>query len=403
MSSIHELELSHLPIEEPAFAVDPMPYFEAARRQHPWLASCSVGYLVTEFKAMDEILRQDTKLRMSSSEIVDLMGARGTGWGRFTEEMMLSKSGADHARLRNSVASAFGPTSVNRLRPVMQSVVSELLDEWAPKGAFDFAEFAAHFPIRVMFGLIGASPDLLPSIRSALEVQGSSYSLEPSRMPIIEESYQILWNFVDKLISARGPNAGKGDLLDDLIRTNTSGALNDEELRIMLLFLFAAGYDTSKNLLTLIMHSMIASPDIWVRCAQERTYCEKVVKEQLRYGSPSNIYRLVTDEFDYRGVRFPKGTMIILPLTISGRDAEVFPDPTAFDPDRKAKEHHLAFGRGMHLCLGMFLAQAQAQEGIHVMAQRLRNPRLGGHVTWRPFPGVWGIRSLPIVFDSPLG
>jgi cytochrome P450 len=399
MSSIHELELSYLPIEEPAFAVDPMPYFEAARQQHPWLARCSVGFLVTEFKAMDEILRQDTKLRMSSPEIVDLMGARGTGWGRFTEEMMLSKSGADHARLRNSVASAFGPTSVNRLRPVMQSVVCELLDEWAPRGAFDFAEFAAHFPIRVMFGLIGACADLLPGIRSALEVQGSSYSLEPSRMPVIEESYQILWNFVDTLIAARGPNAGKGDLLDDLIEANTSGALNHEELRIMVLFLFAAGYDTSKNLLTLIMHSMIGSAQNWARCAQDRTYCEKVVKEQLRYGSPSNVYRMVTDEFEYRGVRLPKGTMIILPLTISGRDPAVFRDPTAFDPDRKAKEHHLAFGRGMHLCLGMFLAQAQAQEGIHLMAQRIKNPRLAGEVTWRPFPGVWGIRSLPIVFD----
>jgi cytochrome P450 len=403
MSSIHELELSHLPIEEPAFAADPMPYFEAARHKHPWLASCSVGYLVTEFKAMDEILRQDTKLRMSSAEIVELMGAQGTGWGRFTEEMMLSKSGADHARLRNSVASAFGPTSVNRLRPVMQSVVCELLDEWAPKGAFDFAEFAAHFPIRVMFGLMGAAANLLPGIRSALEVQGSSYSLEPWRMPVIEESYQVLWNFVDRQIAVRGPNAGKGDLLDALIAANTSGALNDEELRIMLLFLFAAGYDTSKNLLTLIMHSMIGSPDVWARCAQDRAYCGNVVKEQLRYSSPSNIYRLVTEEFEYRGVRVPKGTMIVLPLTISGRDPEAFQDPTQFNPDRKAKEHHLAFGRGMHLCLGMFLAQAQAQEGIHLMAQRIRNPRLAGDVTWRPFPGVWGIKSLPIVFDSALG
>src|SRR5579863_3673906 len=131
MSSVSELQLSHLPIEESAFAVDPMPYFEAARRKHPWLASCAVGYVVTEFKAMDEILRQDSKLRMPSQEIVDLMGARGTGWGRFTQEMMLSKSGADHTRLRNSVATAFGPGSVNRLRPVMQSVVSALLDEWA--------------------------------------------------------------------------------------------------------------------------------------------------------------------------------------------------------------------------------------------------------------------------------
>lgn len=399
MPSVNELPLSHLPIATPEFSVDPMPHFEAARRQHPWLARCDVGYVVTEYAAMKEILQKDDKLRMSSKEIVDLMGARGTGWGRFTEEMMLSKSGADHSRLRGSVAAAFTPRSVNRLRPVMQEVAAALLDEWAPKAAFDFAEFAADFPIRVMFGLIGASPDLLPGIRASLEVHGSSYSLEPWRMPVIEEAYQVLWNFVDVLIVERGPDAGKGDLLDDLIAANTSGALNDEELRIMLVFLFAAGYDTSKNLLTLLMDSMLNAPDVWARCAEDRAYCDKVVEEQLRHGSPSNVYRQVTEDFEYRGVLVPKDTMLILPLTISGRDATAFQNPTAFAPDRSDTERHLAFGRGMHICLGQFLARAQAEEGVHLIAQRITHPRLAGAVTWRPFPGVWGIKSLPIAFD----
>jgi cytochrome P450 len=399
MSSVSELDLSHLAIEKPEFAVDPTPYFEAARRQHPWLAKCNVGYVVTEYTAMKEILHKDDKVRMPSEQIVDIMGARGTGWGRFTEEMMLSKSGADHARLRGSVAAAFTPRSVNRLRPVMQNVVSALLDEWAPKGAFDFAEFAAHFPIRVMFGLMGADPAALPSIRSSLEVQGSSFSLEAWRMPVIEEAYQVLWNFVDRVIVERGPNIGKGDLLDDLIAANTSGAMNDEELRIMLVFLFAAGYDTSKNLLTLTMHSMLSVPKIWARCAEDRPYCNKVVEEQLRLTSPSNLYRLVTEEFEYRGVRFQKDSMIIIPVTMAGRDPAVFQQPTTFDPDRGDRERHLAFGRGMHICLGQYLARAQAEEGVHLMAQRITNPRLAGEVTWRPFPGVWGIRSLPIEFD----
>lgn len=399
MPPVHHLELTNLPIEAPEFAIEPMPYFQAARRQHPWLAKCNVGYLITEYTAMKEILLQDDKLRMSSAEIVDIMGARGTGWGRFTEEMMLSKSGADHARLRGSVAAAFTPRGANRLRPVMRSVVSALLDEWAPKGAFDFTDFAAHFPIRVMFGLIGASPDLLPGIQASLDVHGSSYSLESWRMPIIEEAYQVLWSFVDKLIVDRGPNAGKGDLLDDLISANTSGALNDEELRIMLIFLFGAGYDTSKNLLTLLMHSMLGAPHVWARCAEDRPYCDKVVEEQLRLASPSNIYRQVTEDFEYRGVVFPKDSMLVLPLTIAGRDPSVFRNPTAFDPDRTDTDRHLAFGRGMHICLGQFVARAQVEEGVHLIAQRVTHPRLAGEVSWRPFPGVWGIRTLPITFD----
>jgi cytochrome P450 len=399
MLSINELDLPHLAIEQPEFAADPMPRFEAARRAHPWIAKCGVGYVVTDYVAMKEILHKDESLRMPSPEIVGLMGAHGTGWGRFTEEMMLSKSGVDHARLRGAVAAAFTPRSVNRLRGVMKDVVTELLDEWAPKGAFDFAEFAANFPIQVMFGLIGADPALLTGIRSALEVQGSSFSLEPWRMPVIEESYQLLWGFVEQVIAARGPDAGKGDLLDDLIAANTCGAINDEELRIMLIFLFAAGYDTSKNLLTLTMHSMLDAPEIWARCAEDRPFCDKVVEEQLRLASPSNIYRLVTHAFEYRGVRFPEGVMLILPLTISGRDPGVFQKPMGFEPDRGSTDRHLAFGRGMHICLGQYLARAQAEEGLHLMAQRITRPRLTGEITWRPFPGVWGIKSLPIAFE----
>lgn len=404
MPRVSDLELDNLPAELPELANDPMPYFEAVRRRHPWLAQCPVGYAVTEYAAMKEIiLHHDSRLRFMSQEIVELMGARGTGWGRFTEEMMLSKSGAEHARLRASVAEAFNPRSINRLRPLMREVVSKLLDEWAPKGAFDFAEFAAHFPIRVMFGLIGARPDLLPGIRSSLEVQGSSYSLEASRLPVIEAAYQVLWNFVDKLIAERGPHAGKNDLLDDLIAANTSGALNDEELRIMLVFLFAAGYDTSKNLLTLTMSTMLNTPGIWARCAEDRPYCDKVVREQLRLTSPSNTYRLVTEDFEFRGVLFPKDTTLFIPLSISGRDPAVCHDPLVFDPDRTEPERHLAFGRGIHLCLGQSLARAQAEEGLHLIAQRITCPRLAGEITWRPFLGVWGIKSLPIEFDPGSG
>lgn len=400
MPRITDLELSQLPIERPELAVDPMPYLEAVRRQHPWLAKCSVGYAVTEYAAMKEIiLHHDSRLRFMSREIVDLMGARGTGWGRFTEEIMLSKSGLEHTRLRGAVAEAFTPRSINRLRPLMQEVVCNLLDEWAPKGAFDFAEFAAHFPIRVMFSLIGASPDLLAGIRASLEVQGSSYSLEPWRMPIIEESYQVLWNFVDRLIAERGPNAGKDDLLDDLIAANTCGAINDEELRIMLVFLFGAGYDTSKNLLTLTMFTMLDEPEIWTRCAEDRPYCDKVVREQLRLTSPANTYRLVTEDFEFRGILFPKDTTLFIPLSIAGRDPGVCAHATEFDPDRTEPERHLAFGRGIHICLGQALARAQAEEGVHLIAQRITHPRLKGEVTWRPFPGVWGIKSLPIEFD----
>ena len=399
MPQAHDLELAHVPIESPEMAVDPMPFFEAARRVHPWLAKCSVGLMLTEYQAINDIYRLDDKLRFPGDQIVEIMSAQGTGWGRFTEEMMLSRSGETHARLRSSVAEAFTPRAVNRLRAQMRQVVSDLLDEWAPKGGFDFAEFASNFPIRVMFGLIGADPIALPSIQHSLEVQGSSFGLDPTRMEEIETAYQILWNFVDGLIAERGPGGGHDDLLDDLIAANTSGALSDVELRQMLVFLFGAGYDTSKNLLTLIMHSMLRDPAMWARCARERPYCDKVVEEGLRHSSPSNPYRLVVEPFEYRDVGFAPGDLIVFPLSISGRDEGAFAEPMAFDPERGGPNRHVAFGRGMHMCLGQYLARAQIEEGLHLIAQRLTNPRLAGEIAWRPWPGVWGLKTLPIAFD----
>jgi cytochrome P450 len=399
MQSANDLDLPYLATDSEEIAADPLRFVEAARRQHPWLARCHMGLAVTEYQAMKDVLYRDDKLKMPNEQIVQLMGAEGTGWGRFTNEIMLSRSDAEHARMRGSVAEAFTPRAINRLRPLMRGVVADLLDEWAPKGAFDFADFASHFPVRVMFSLIGADPSLIPGIRAALEIQGASFNLQPENMPQIEAAYQQEWAFVDRLIAERGPNGGHGDLLDDLIAAHTSGALDDVELRHMLIFLFAAGYDTSKNQLTLIMNAMLGDPAAWRRCAEDRPFCDKVVEEALRFTSPANNYRTVVEDLEYRGVVLPKGAMVFFPLGIAGRDPQAFSEPGKFDPERTHPNRHIAFGRGMHLCLGQYLARAQLEEGVHLIAQRITHPRPAGEVTWRPFPGVWGIKSLPIAFD----
>ncbi|MFS0848241.1 cytochrome P450 [Novosphingobium panipatense] len=396
---IEDLTLFHLPVETAAFAEAPDPWLAKAREQHPWLATSTIGPVLTSYRAIDEIMRMDDALAMPGAEIAEIMGAKGTGWGDFAEEMLLVRHGADHQRLRSSVSGAFGPNNVKRMRPVMRETIAALLDEWAPRGTFDFTEFAANFPVRIMFALIGGDIAKLPAIISSLEVQGTSFNMVVEDTPRIEAAYQVLWRFVDDLIAERGPEGGHGDLLDDLIAANTGGNITDKELRQMLVFLFGAGYDTSKNLLTLLMDSMIAHPAIWKRCAQDFDYCRKVVREQLRLTSPSNTYRVTTRDVTWQDVTIPAGTMLLFPLGISGRDPELFARPLEFDPDRTDRTAPLAFGRGMHICLGQFLAQANVEEATHLIAQRITNPRHAGPPSWRSFCGVWGIKSLPIAFD----
>ena len=401
MQPVSELHLPHLLMEDPKFAEDPFSQFTAARRQHPWLATSSFGYVLTEYAAINDLLGLDAKLRTAHAGIIHLMHANGSAWGAFQMGSILALSGDHHRRLRDVLAPIFTPRAANRHRQLMREVISRLLDEWAPKGAFDFEEFASYFPITVFCSLIGASPDAIPQLRSSLEALGLSFNLIPDHLPALESAVGVLECFVAGLVAAR--RAGERlteppDLLDALIQANDTGGLDADEMSNLLIFLFVAGYDTSKNVLTMIMHELLKQPEIYERCAEDVTYCRKVIEEGLRYQNPATIPRLLNDDLVYRDVLFPKNTMLFFPVGMAGRDPSAVSDPDTFRPERPQGNRHVAFGRGMHICLGQFIARAQMEEGLHLITQRLAHPKLAGTFGHRPFPGVWGLRGLPIEF-----
>jgi cytochrome P450 len=395
-----ELDLPFMPIASQELANDPMPFLEAARAKHPWLARCEVGYVVHAYQAMKDIMWMDDKLASPNHSIAELMGAAGTPLGRFLDTQIFALAGEEHTRVRSSVAEAFTPRNVNRYRGLMRQRISDLLDDWAPRGRFDMAEFASYFPITIACGLIGAPTDRIPELRHSLETMGLIFSLDPSMLPALQEAYGVLWDFTDGLIRARQANPGgrEDDLLSALVEAVGRGQLSDVEVRNLLIFLFVAGYDTSKNMLTLLMYSMLDRPRMWERCAEDPAYCSQVVEEQFRFRNVATSFRSVAETFDYRGVQIPQGTLLAFPLPLAGRDPESFPDPDAFKPEREHANRHMAFGRGMHICLGQHLAKAQIDEAAHVIAQRITRPKLDGEVAWRPFPGAWGLRTLPITF-----
>ena len=403
MENLADLDLPYLPVEEPAFGANPMRYFAEARTHHPWLARSNVGYYVHEYTAIRELLGQDDKLRPAYDGIVELLDAHGTPWGRFTEEQMISLPAEKHRLLRDTFAAKFTPRFANQLRPMMQSTIGRLLDEWAPKGEFDFEEFASNFPISVMFGLVGAPIEELAGIRSSLETLGLAFSMDRNRIPAIYEAYGRLEDLVQRLIADRRahPESGnKDDLLHLLISTSDEGGIGERQLTDLIIFFFIAGYDTSKNVLTHTMYLLLQHPEIYERCAADRDYCRNVLEEALRMFNPGSVPRFTNEDIAFRDVLLPKDTMLWFTLNISGRDPGTFEDPERFDPDRivEANKRHMAFSLGKHMCLGQFIARAQLQEALHQIPQRLRNPRLAGSIGWRPFPGTWGLKGLPIEF-----
>ena len=402
MPTVAELTLPYLPMDEASFAANPLPHFAAARAVHPWLSTCPFGLVVTQYDAMRDVLQLDRYLEGAYRSVVDIMEARDTSWGRFQLESLLAQTGDAHQRIRKALAPAFTPQQANRHRALMKRVIAEQLDEWVPRGAFDFEDFAANFPITVFCGLVGASPSVIPELRSSLEAFGLSLSMDRAFLPNLVDAFDTLDAFVQHLVAGRRKTPhgdGDEDLLDILVRTQDQGGLSERELYDLLIFLFVAGYDTSKNALTLAMNVLIDRPDLYQRCAEDLGFARLVMEEGFRHLTTSTIPRVVTKQFEYRDVTIPEGTLLFFPVSIAGRDDSAIADPDSFDPERGNAKKHIAFGLGVHICLGQFIARAQIEEALHQIAQRLRNPRRTGPSAWRPFFGVWGLKGLPIAFD----
>ena len=404
MQQLADLDLPHLAMESPEFASHPWDFIGEARAKHPWLATSLNGMVVTEYEAMKELLWMDDRMRNSFSGIVEIMGAKGTNWGRFTESQMLAANAEDHLKMRGIFAARFTPRYANEIRPVMRETIDALLDEWVPKGAFDFEEFSSNYPISVMSRMAGGPLGAVPELRATLETLGGAFALDPAMTPALEQAIGAIDEFVFGLLAERRSNPtheGPPDLLDILSQEGGNAGLSERQIADLIIFLYVAGYDTSKNMLTLIMYHLIARPEIYRKCAEDLDYCRKVVEEAFRFTGTATSFRATAEDIVYRDVVLPRDTMLFFPIGMASRDPSAFERPDEFDPERNLATgtRHIAFGRGKHICLGQYIARAQIQEGLHRIAQRIRNPRIAGEYGWRGFTGTWGLTALPIAFD----
>ncbi len=392
-----------LPVETPEFAADPAPFLRAAQCVHPWLARFSQGYVVHGHKAVCDLLADDENLHSGFGPVIDFYQARGTMWGRFMDEIIMARPGSspEHKRLRASITKAFTPRRAQEARAMVVGIVEDLLDEWAPKGAFDYFEFVSFIPISVVCGLLGIPTDTVPRIRDALENQLLSVTLDPAAKPLFMAGWETMWQFADGLVREREAGAKfDGDrLLDALIAAKQAGQIDETELRFMLLTLMFGGYDTTRNQLTVTMKLAMEQPEIYARCATDLKFCGKVADEALRHTPTVSPFRRAARDFDYGGHRFREGDTLVIAIPLSGHDPTVFAQPERFDPARPNANRHAGFGRGGHICVGQFLARVLLEETLHRVARRLRNPRVEGAVEWRAFLGAYGLKRLPIAFD----
>jgi hypothetical protein len=369
-----------------------------AAREASWYARTPLGYAVLRYDEVATLLR-DRRLRQGGVESLAAQGITGGLLADWMRMSLLNQEGEPHARLRRLVSQAFTPRAVEVLRPVMRSTAHELIDGFVAQGTCEFmADFADPYPSRIIGALLGIPPQRYPQFHGWATDLGLLFSYAVAEHQTrIEAALRGLSACVDDLLAERRSDPGP-DLISALIAAEEAGdQLSDTELRVLVTALVFAGQDTTRNQLGCALVTFLAHVDQWERLAVSPALGPRAVEEimRVRPAVPS-IWRVATEDFDFKGLQIPAGTFLSLFVASANTDPRVF-GPDDFDISRE-RPAQLTFGGGFHYCLGAPLARVEMAEALPILAARLRAPELAGDVHWRPALGIRGPVVLPLRF-----
>jgi cytochrome P450 len=374
----------------------------AAREQH-WLARTPVGFALTRYEDIVGVLR-DRRFHSALSMIPQMQGIDASST-ETRRRSILSMEGDEHGRLRRLVAPAFTPIAADRLRPFMRTVIGKLINTIAPVGQCDLVgDVCEPYPIPIICELLGApQQDWQLFSRWATDIFRIFNQNLAEDLPAIEQASGELETYIRALVERRRHDPGD-DLLSALIAVEEAGdRLSTDELVMLAEAVLMAGTDTTRNQLACCIALLGAHPDQWCRFVEQPRLAPRVVEETMRYlGAVQGTMRVASQEIEYRGVRFPTGTLVALSLAGANRDPDTFAEPERFDITRETTAPHMTFGSGIHHCLGAHLARAELQEALAIIAARLPDLELGGPVSWKPETfGIWGPAHLPVRWTPP--
>jgi cytochrome P450 len=395
---VHELELPEIAMGlERAESNASM---EAAREQH-WLARTPMGYAVTRYADVVAVLR-DRRFHSALSLIPQMAGIDDEEFTARRQRSILSMEGDEHARLRRLVAPAFSPKAADRLRPFMREVVDGLVDPVAEAGRCELvADVCEPYPIPIVCELLGAPKEDWKLFSAwATDIFRIFNGDVANDLELIQAASAELEAYVRAMVAERRTDP-RADLLSDLIAAEEAGdRLSTDELVMLVQAVLMAGTDTTRNQLACSVALLADRPDDWRRLAEEPALAAPAVEETMRHlGAVRGTARFASEDIEYRGVLFPKGTFVMTSLAVANLDGEAYADPHAFDLGRPATPQQLTFGSGIHFCLGAALARAELQEALPLLARRMPDLELDGPVEWKPSTvGIWGPARLPLRF-----
>jgi cytochrome P450 len=393
----------------PLFKADPFATFAQMRRNAPVYAHHApdgrVMWYVTRYEDVTAVLHDNEHFVKDIRQASPPQAVRRTTAGiqQLINENMLFSDPPDHTRLRALVNQAFTPRRVEAMQPRVQAIADRLIDAVIAQGEMDvMAAFALPLPLRViteMLGIPSADQDEVCDWSQAIISPGSrglTYNLRRRKV-------RALVDYLQRMFAARQQHP-QDDLVTALVQAEEAGEkLSETELSSMVALLLVTGHETTVNLIGNGLLALLLHPEqVTLALASERAMAT-AVEELLRYDGPveTSTTRWVAQDVVFRGQQMRRGDVMRVVLTSANRDETQFVSPHQLDVQR-TDNRHLAFGLGIHYCLGAPLARLEGKIAFETLFGRLPNLRLKGtaaQLAWRSGVLFRGLKSLPVVWD----
>lgn len=367
--------------------VDPYPVWQALADGPPLVASDGSFAVVTGLAECAALLRhpamssdhrngkhfQEVRLKGLSAEDLQRMERR---------EVFLFRDPPVHTRLRRLVAKAFTARTVEQLQPFVEKLTDELLTAAFDRGSLEVVgDLAYPLPVAVISELLGVPREDHATFAGWSEVLAKSLDsimsepTEEQRREQLQASDEFR-DYVEELAEERRRQP-REDLLSALVAAEEEGdRLTKDELVSTALLLLVAGHETTVNLIGNGVLALLREPGLHERLRADPGLAGGVVEEVLRLDPPVQMTaRTALEDVEVPGGTVTAGGTVVLLLAAAGRDPRAFSDPLVFDPDR-GDAGHLAFGGGIHFCLGAPLARLEGRIALTELARRLERPRL---------------------------
>ena len=376
------------PFQEPMLS-DPFPFYEQARTEAPVFFSPHLNcWVITRFADIRSILARPDIFSSKDTlrpvveftpEVLGIIFKEGYGF----LPNITNTDGSEHDRFRVPLNRAFLPAHLKQMESQIRSVAHRLVDDLMQHDQAEIiSQFAVPFPAEIILSMYGIpQKDLARCKQWSDDAHAlTATPLPPAQQVACAKSFVALQHYLAQLIEERRQNPGN-DVVSMLLTVRPEGAkeLSLSEMVITLLGVLLAGHETTTGLISIALYLLLRSPQRWQYLHTHPEEIPTILEEVLRFDAAvPTFYRTALQDTQVGEVTIPAGAFLLLVYASANRDEDQFSDPAVFDMQR-SPNHHLAFGHGIHFCVGAPLARMEGRVAMEFLSQRLPDLHLFQH------------------------